>query len=100
PSLAAWLTVCVCCLPCSASGQAYVALSRVRSLEGLLLSGFSRAKIRAHPKVVEFYRSLSKDEDSKEASQLLQQAKQGAIPNSSNSNSNSGSAAAALATPK
>ncbi|GMH21514.1 hypothetical protein Nepgr_023356 [Nepenthes gracilis] len=36
-------------------GMVYVALSRVRSLEGLHLSGFKPRKIRAHPKVLRFY---------------------------------------------
>ncbi|KAK9153661.1 hypothetical protein Sjap_001141 [Stephania japonica] len=36
-------------------GMVYVALSRVRSLEGLHLSGFDSSKIKANPKVLEFY---------------------------------------------
>ncbi|PIA52727.1 hypothetical protein AQUCO_01000533v1 [Aquilegia coerulea] len=36
-------------------GMVYVALSRVRSLKGLYLSGFNSSKIKAHPKVLEFY---------------------------------------------
>ncbi|CAN1228892.1 ATP-dependent DNA helicase pfh1 [Linum perenne] len=40
-------------------GMVYVALSRVRSLEGLSLSGFGPSKIRAHPKVVAFYDRLA-----------------------------------------
>jgi len=38
-----------------AYGQAYVALSRVTSLEGLSLTGLSDTTIKAHPKVLDFY---------------------------------------------
>ena len=38
-------------------GMAYVAISRVRSLEGLHLSGLDPSKIKAHPKVERFYES-------------------------------------------
>ncbi|KAI3835786.1 hypothetical protein MKW92_033247 [Papaver armeniacum] len=37
-------------------GMVYVALSRVRSLDGLYMSGFSASKIKAHPKVLQFYK--------------------------------------------
>ncbi|KAF9601264.1 hypothetical protein IFM89_018374 [Coptis chinensis] len=36
-------------------GMVYVALSRVRNLRGLYLSGFDSSKIKAHPKVLVFY---------------------------------------------
>lgn len=39
-------------------GMVYVALSRVTSLEGLHLSGFKLSKIKAHPKVLQFYESF------------------------------------------
>ena len=39
-------------------GQTYVALSRVVDLSGLYLTGFNIHKIKLHPKVVEFYKSL------------------------------------------
>ncbi|KAL3508991.1 hypothetical protein ACH5RR_028392 [Cinchona calisaya] len=40
-------------------GMVYVALSRVKTLDGLHLSGFNPSKIRADPKVVQFYEKLS-----------------------------------------
>ena len=39
-------------------GQAYVALSRVKSLDALYLHSYSRTAIRAHPKVIAYYESL------------------------------------------
>jgi ATP-dependent DNA helicase PIF1 len=40
-------------------GQAYVAISRARTLEGLRLARFPRHVIKAHPAVVKFYENLS-----------------------------------------
>lgn len=40
-------------------GQTYVALSRVKKLNGLYLRGFSLDKIKVNPKVVEFYKNLT-----------------------------------------
>lgn len=40
-------------------GQTYVALSRIKSLEGLYLSSFYPHKIKANPKVIEFYNNLN-----------------------------------------
>lgn len=40
-------------------GQTYVALSRVKKLQGLYLKGFSLDKIKVNPEVVEFYKNLS-----------------------------------------
>ncbi|KAL1961677.1 hypothetical protein VTN77DRAFT_1315 [Rasamsonia byssochlamydoides] len=39
-------------------GQAYVALSRATSQEGLQVSGFDPKKVMVHPKVIEFYKNL------------------------------------------
>ena len=38
--------------------MAYVALSRVRDLKGLSITGIDWDKIKAHPKAVEFYKNL------------------------------------------
>ncbi|KAL2313437.1 ATP-dependent DNA helicase pfh1 [Schizosaccharomyces pombe] len=40
-------------------GQAYVALSRATTQEGLQVLNFSPAKVMAHPKVVQFYKQLA-----------------------------------------
>jgi len=40
-------------------GQTYVALSRIKSLEGLYLTSFDASKIRIHKKVKEYYTRLS-----------------------------------------
>ena len=40
-------------------GQAYVVLSRIRSLEGLSLINIDYSKIKAHPKIIEFYNKLT-----------------------------------------
>lgn len=39
-------------------GQTYVALSRIKSLDGLYLSAFKAEKIKANPKVARFYREI------------------------------------------
>ncbi|KAL8103423.1 uncharacterized protein LOC141679598 [Apium graveolens] len=44
-------------------GMVYVALSRVRSLDGLHISGFTPSKIKAHRKVLQFYKRFKKEED-------------------------------------
>ncbi|HWL51333.1 MAG TPA: PIF1 family ATP-dependent DNA helicase [Chthoniobacteraceae bacterium] len=42
---------------CFEYGQAYVALSRARTTEGLFIADGTRDSIKAHPSAVEFYRS-------------------------------------------
>jgi ATP-dependent DNA helicase PIF1 len=41
-------------------GQTYVALSRIRSLNGLYLSDFNPQKIGSNPKVINFYKNIPK----------------------------------------
>ena len=40
-------------------GMAYVALSRVRNLEGLTITSINWNKVKANPKAIEFYNNLS-----------------------------------------
>ena len=51
-------------------GQTYVALSRVRSLEGLYLSSFDAKRIKINKKVKEYYESLKSYHETKENIQV------------------------------
>jgi ATP-dependent DNA helicase PIF1 len=50
-------------------GQTYVALSRVKSLDGLYLTSFDAQRIRINKKVKDFYESLTLYHQSKESSE-------------------------------
>tara|TARA_B100000282_G_scaffold291876_1_gene264749 strand:+ start:446 stop:1894 length:1449 start_codon:yes stop_codon:yes gene_type:complete len=43
-------------------GQSYVACSRIKTLDGLYLTGFNYEKIKANPKVKDFYKSFESQE--------------------------------------
>lgn len=49
-------------------GQTYVALSRIKTLEGLYLRGFDPSKIKANPIVKSFYEDLEKSKEFSNAS--------------------------------
>lgn len=56
------------------SGQTYVALSRLKSLDGLYLTSFNPSRIRIHKKVKEFYENLNIHNDSDENSDRIVEA--------------------------
>lgn len=53
-------------------GQAYVALSRARSLDALYVYDFDPMAFKAHPKVKEFYKGLKIQENSQKIKDLLE----------------------------
>ncbi|XWS33017.1 hypothetical protein CRYUN_Cryun22dG0041300 [Craigia yunnanensis] len=61
-------------------GMVYVALSRVRSLDGLHLSGFSPSAIKAHPKVLQFYSRFANEQE--------REGKDGVVANKNEDSSN------------
>lgn len=46
----------------SVTGQSYVALSRAASMEGLQVLRFDAKKVMAHPKVIEWAKTLEQAE--------------------------------------
>ena len=57
-------------------GQTYVALSRVKSLEGLYLTSYDPKKIRINKKVQEFYQGISEPNVAKDTNEETIQAKE------------------------
>jgi hypothetical protein len=51
-------------------GQTYVALSRVKSLEGLYLSSFDAKRVKINKKVQEFYEILEKNQKKEDAKNI------------------------------
>lgn len=56
-------------------GQAYVALSRAVSREGLQVLNFDKSRIKAHQKVIDFYLTLSSAESAYKQLETDEQAK-------------------------
>lgn len=61
-------------------GQTYVALSRVKSLEGLYLTSFDARRIRIHKKVKQFYENLQLYWDSHDDAVIYAEPIQEAVP--------------------
>ncbi|GJJ78195.1 ATP-dependent DNA helicase PIF1 [Entomortierella parvispora] len=64
-------------------GQAYVALSRATSLEGLQVLNFHPQKVMVHPKVVTFYENLCREKERALASQSQANGDQASAASSS-----------------
>jgi ATP-dependent DNA helicase PIF1 len=67
-------------------GQTYVALSRVKSLDGLYLTSFDAKRIRINKKVKEFYEELSSYQQANVAKQEDTVQLENPFPNDSSSN--------------
>jgi ATP-dependent exoDNAse (exonuclease V) alpha subunit len=57
-------------------GQAYVALSRVKSLDSLYVHNLVPSCVRAHPLVKEFYKSIKETEQAQEQAPVSAQAQE------------------------
>lgn len=57
-------------------GQTYVALSRVKSLEGLYLQSFDAKRVRVNEKVQDFYEMLSEEQEQEEQKQKQKPVKE------------------------
>jgi hypothetical protein len=53
-------------------GQTYVALSRVKSLEGLYLSSFNATRVKINKKVQDFYEKLENEQLAQQSESLIQ----------------------------
>jgi ATP-dependent DNA helicase PIF1 len=61
-------------------GQTYVALSRVKSLEGLYLCSFDAKRVRINKKVQDFYEVLEKEESKRKTAEENERKEIGRLP--------------------